>query len=188
ARTPFLKFGDFDFWAAYRDAVNAMIERDRELIATNASLDEVSRQQQLDAFETTIETFATLFDRDRWEELRTQGKRRLTHEAFLAALLISLYRDEPAFHTPHRLLRTLVDLDVGFNAFRNAHAQLVHRTIGGRIGTGGTAGHEYLEAAARRHRVFTDLFDLATFSVPRDALPALPDAVRDQMRFRFQSR
>jgi len=186
ARTPFLKFGDYDFWAAYRGAVTAMIERDRKLIATNESLDEVSRQQQLDAFETTVETFATLFDRDRWEDLRAQGKRRLSHEAFLAALLISLYRDEPAFHTPHRLLRTLVDLDIGFNRFRTAHAQLVHRTIGGRIGTGGTAGHEYLEAAARRHRVFTDLFDLATYSVPREELPALPDDVGAQMRFRFQ--
>ncbi|GGI06871.1 tryptophan 2,3-dioxygenase family protein [Egicoccus halophilus] len=186
ARTPFLRFGAFDFWAAYRDAVTTMIERDRQIVATNANLDEVSRQQQLDAFETTVETFATLFDRERWEQLRAQGRRRLSHEAFLAALLISLYRDEPAFHTPHRMLRTLVDLDIGFHAFRNAHAQLVHRTIGGRIGTGGTAGHEYLEAAARRHRVFTDLFDLATYSVPRDELPELPDDVRDQLRFRFQ--
>jgi len=187
ARTPFLHFGDFDFWSAYRDAVTGMIDRDRDLIATNASLDEVSRQQQLDAFETTVETFATLFDRDQWEALRAAGKRRLSHEAFLAALLISLYRDEPAFHTPHRLLRTLVDLDIGFNAFRNAHAQLVHRTIGGRIGTGGTAGHEYLEAAARRHRVFTDLFDLATYSVHRDELPALPAEVRQQLSFHFQT-
>ena len=186
ARTPFLHFGDFDFWSAYRDAVYAMLERDREVIATNATLDDVSRQQQLDAYETTVETFASLFDRDRWEQLRAQGKRRLSHEAFLAALLISLYRDEPAFHTPHRLLRTLVDLDIGFNTFRNAHAQLVHRTIGGRIGTGGTAGHEYLEAAARRHRVFTDLFDLATYSVPRHELPVLPADVQAQMRFRFQ--
>jgi tryptophan 2,3-dioxygenase len=185
ARTPFLRFEGFDFWAAYRDAVDQMIARDRRLIEDNPSLDEVVRQQQLDAFALTVDTFDTLFDRDRWEELRAAGKRRLSHEAYLAALLISLYRDEPALHLPHRLLRALVDLDEGFTAFRNQHALLVHRSIGGRVGTGGTSGHEYLEAAARRHRVFTDLFDLATYHVPRRELPALPDAVRDQMSFRY---
>ncbi len=187
ARTPFLRFGRFDFWEAYRDAVQAMIERDRHLIATNPSLDAAVRQQQLDAFETSNEAFTVLFDRDAWEELRAQGKRRLSHEAFLAALLISLYRDQPAFHQPFRVLTALIDLDEGFTAFRNAHAQLVHRTIGGRIGTGGTSGHEYLQAAARKHQVFSDLFDLATFHLPRKELPGLPDDVRTQLTFRYSS-
>jgi tryptophan 2,3-dioxygenase len=185
ARTPFLRFGSFDFWAAYRDAVETMIERDRHLIATNPSLDDVVRQQQLDAFEVTSATFATLFDPAGWEELRASGKRRLSHDAFLAALLISLYRDEPALHLPFRLLTALVDLDQGFTAFRNAHAALVERSIGGRIGTGGTSGHEYLAAAARKHRVFTDLMDLATYHLPRKELPPLPDEVREQMSFRY---
>jgi tryptophan 2,3-dioxygenase len=187
ARTPFLRFGSFDFWAEYRRAVEVMIERDRGLIASNPSLDEVVRQQQLDAFEVTSATFATLFERERWDELRAAGKRRLSHGSFLAALLISLYRDEPALHLPFRLLTALIDLDEGFTAFRNAHAQLVHRSIGGRIGTGGTSGHEYLEAAARKHRVFTDLFDLATYHLPRRELPVLPPQVRSQMAFRYQS-
>jgi tryptophan 2,3-dioxygenase len=165
--------------------VETMLERDQRLIESNPSLDEVVRQQQLDNFEVTRETFATLFDRGAWEELRAQGKRRLSHEAFLAALLISLYRDEPALHLPFRLLTVLVDVDEGFTAFRNAHAQLVHRSIGGRIGTGGTSGHEYLQAAARKHQVFTDLFDLATYHLPRRELPPLPDDVRSQMSFRF---
>ncbi len=185
ARTPFLHFGSFDFWEAYRDAINAMIERDRHLIATNPSLDEVVRQQQLDAFEASNDAFAVLLDADRWNDLRAQGKRRLSHDAFLAALLISLYRDQPAFHLPFRVVTALIDLDEGFTAFRNAHAQLVHRTIGGRIGTGGTSGHEYLQAAARKHQVFSDLFDLATFHLPRKELPQLPEDVRVQLSFHY---
>jgi tryptophan 2,3-dioxygenase len=185
SRTPFLRFGGFDFWAVYREAVTTMLERDQRLIETNPSVDDVVRQQQLDAFEVTRATFATLFDRDAHEELRAQGKRRLSHEAFLAALLISLYRDEPALHLPYRLLTALIDLDEGFTAFRNAHAQLVYRSIGGRIGTGGTSGHEYLQAAARKHQVFTDLFDLATYHLPRRELPELPTVVREQMSFRY---
>ncbi len=185
ARTPFLRTGDFDFWADYRAAVTAMIERDRTLIANNPTLDEDSRTQQLNGFASTVDTFETLFDRDRWEQLRADGHRRLSHEAFLAALLISLYRDEPALHLPHRLLTALVELDEGFTAFRHAHALMVHRAIGGRVGTGGTSGHAYLEAAAARHKVFTDLFDLATYHVPRSELPVLPDEVRAAMGFRF---
>jgi tryptophan 2,3-dioxygenase len=187
ARTPFLRFGSFDFWAAYREAVEAMLVRDQRLIETNPSVDDVVRQQQLDAFEVTRATFSTLFDREAYDALRTEGKRRLQHGSFLAALLISLYRDEPALHLPFRLLTALVDLDEGFTAFRNAHAQLVHRSIGGRIGTGGTSGHEYLQAAARRHQVFTDLYDLATYHLPRRELPELPDEVRAQMAFRYAS-
>jgi tryptophan 2,3-dioxygenase len=185
ARTPFLRFGGFDFWAAYREAVETMLDRDRRLIVDNPSVDDVVRNQQLDAFEVTRRTFAPLFDHDAWQALRDAGQRRLSQESFLAALLISLYRDEPALHLPFRLLTALIDLDEGFTAFRNAHAQLVHRTIGGRIGTGGTSGHEYLQAAARRHPVFTDLFDLATYHLPRKELPRLPDEVREQMSFRY---
>ncbi|MCC5947971.1 MAG: hypothetical protein JJT89_05900 [Nitriliruptoraceae bacterium] len=185
SRTPFLRFGDFDFWEAYRAAVEVMLERDRHLIETNPSVDEVVRDRQLRSFEATRETFAPLFDADAWEQLRADGHRRLSHGSFLAALLISLYRDQPALHLPFRVLTALIDLDEGFTAFRNAHAQLVHRSIGGRIGTGGTSGHAYLQAAARKHAVFTDLFDLATFHLPRRELPPLPDQVRRQMGFRY---
>jgi tryptophan 2,3-dioxygenase len=62
---------------------------------------------------------------------------------------------------------------------------MAHRMIGSRIGTGGTAGHEYLAAAARRHRVFNDLFDLPTFFIPRSARPPLPPEVAAQMGFRY---
>jgi tryptophan 2,3-dioxygenase len=185
SRTPFLRFGGFDFWAAYRGAVEAMIVRDRAVIATHPSLDPVSRDQQLAAFERTRDTFEVLLDRDRWEAEREAGHRRLSHGAVLAALLISLYRDEPALHLPYRLLTALVDLDSEFTAFRQAHGRMVQKAIGTRIGTGGTSGHAYLEAATKRHPVFADLTDLATFHLPRRELPVLPDEVRAQMAFRY---
>ena len=87
-------------------------------------------------------------------ELRAQGKRAFSHDAIRAALLIQLYRDQPALHLPFRLLVALVDLDTGMTAFRQAHARMVRRAIGARVGTGGTSGHAYLEAAtAEAHRV-----------------------------------
>ncbi len=57
--------------------------------------------------------------------------------------------------------------------------------IGTRIGTGGTSGHEYLDRAAERHKVFADLSALASFFIPRSALPKLPPDVRSRMGFRF---
>jgi tryptophan 2,3-dioxygenase len=186
-RTPFLRFGAFDFWKAYRAAVEDMLGRDRRLIETHPNLDEEERANQLALHADTVASFEALFDRDRYDELRERGKRRLSHQAFLAALLINLYRDEPIFQLPFRFLTGLIDIDEGFATWRWRHALLAHRMIGGRIGTGGTSGHEYLEAAARKHRIFRDLFDLPTFFLPRSALPELPAEVREQMDFRYHA-
>lgn len=183
-RTPFLALPGFDFWTAYRRAVADMLARDRAVIESHPTLDDAARAEQLALFTTTVAGFEAAFDEDRWAELVAIGRRRLPLRAFLAALLINLYRDEPIFQLPFRFLTTLIDIDEGFTSWRHRHALLAHRMIGGRIGTGGTAGHDYLEAAARRHRVFTDLFDLPTFFIPRSALPDLPAAVAEQMGFR----
>jgi tryptophan 2,3-dioxygenase len=185
ARTPFVALDGFDLWRAYADAVTEMLARDRRLIAANPSVDEVVRDQQLASFAQTEAAFATLLDRDRWEALRAEGKRSFSYEAIRAALLIELYRDEPALHLPFRLLSALVDLDTQMTAFRQAHARMVRRAIGARVGTGGTSGHAYLEAATSRHTVFADLADLATFHLPRRELPVLPDRVRAQMGLRY---
>jgi tryptophan 2,3-dioxygenase len=184
-RTPFVQFGDFDFWQAYRDAVDDMLTRERRLVEHHPNIDAEERAIQLARFDDMATTFEALFDRDKWEELRAQGRRRLSQQAVLAALLINLYRDEPILALPFRFLTGLVDIDEGFTAWRQRHALMVHRMIGGRIGTGGTSGHEYLEAAARKHRIFSDLFDLPTFFIPRSALPELPAAIRDQLDFRY---
>ena len=184
-RTPFLSFGGFDFWKAYREAVSEMLARDRAVIESHPQLDTDGRDAALKEFQTTVAAFEAVFDANKWAELVRAGKRRLSHRAFLAALLINLYRDEPIFQLPFRFLTTLVDIDESFTAWRQRHVLLAHRMIGGRIGTGGTAGHEYLAAAARRHRVFNDLFDLPTYLIPRSARPPLPPEVAEQMGFRY---
>jgi tryptophan 2,3-dioxygenase len=186
ARTPFLRFGDFDFWRAYRSAVDAMLDRERAIIEHNPNLDADARDEQLAAHADTVDDFSALFDSDHHAHLAARGARHLSHAAFLAALLITLYRDEPIFHLPFRLLRTLVDIDEGFTAWRYRHALLVQRMIGDKVGTGGTSGHVYLRKAAQRHRAFGDLFALPTFCIPRSALPQLPPAVRAQLGFRWE--
>jgi tryptophan 2,3-dioxygenase len=186
ARTPFLHFGEFDFWEAYQDAVDAMVARERHLIETNPTIEDRRRDAELEQFAQTVAHFDALFDPERYEELARTQNRRLSHEAFLAALLINLYRDEPILHMPFRLLTALVDIDEKFTMWRDRHALLAHRMIGGRIGTGGTSGHKYLRRSAERLKVFDELFDLATFLLPRSDLPDLPAEVRAKMGFRLE--
>jgi tryptophan 2,3-dioxygenase len=59
--------------------------------------------------------------------------------------------------------------------------------LGVKIGTGGSSGYMYLRTAANRHRIFSDLFNLPTFLIPRHNLPVLPDLVKKQMRFAIES-
>ncbi|CAF3278947.1 unnamed protein product [Rotaria sp. Silwood2] len=54
------------------------------------------------------------------------------------------------------------------------HLLLVQRQIGNKQGTGGSAGYSYLRSTCSdRYKVFIDLFNLASFLVPREFLPKL---------------
>ncbi len=185
-RTPFLDRGDFRFWEAYRSAVQRRIEADRQVVEANPNLTEEERKVQLDEFERTMKQFEALFDADRYALELDSGRMRLSHRAFQAAVFITLYRDQPALHEPHRLLELLMDIDEAFTAWRYRHAQMALRMIGRRIGTGGSAGAKYLEKAAERSKVFEDLLNLATFLVPRKDRPALPEDIVASMHFRYQ--
>jgi tryptophan 2,3-dioxygenase len=186
-RTPFLSFGDFDFWREYRRAVDAMLAADRASIRGNPTLTDDEKATQLKGVEAMVGKFADLFQPEAGEAETSHG-RHFSRRALQAALLINLYRDEPILHLPFQLLAILADIERNFTTWRQRHAQMAMRMIGTRIGTGGTSGHEYLDRAAERHRVFSDLSALASFFIPRSALPKLPADVRSRMGFRFRSR
>jgi tryptophan 2,3-dioxygenase len=185
-RTPFLSFGEFDFWREYRRAVDAMLAADRASIRSNPTLTEGEKATQLAGVEATAHRFADLFEPEAGEPAVATG-RHLSRRALQAALLINLYRDEPILHLPFRLLAVLADIERNFTTWRQRHAQMAMRMIGTRIGTGGTSGHEYLDRAAERHKVFSDLSALSSFFIPRSALPKLPPDVRRRMGFEFKS-
>lgn len=187
-RTPFLRFGDFDFWHAYRAAVERMLEADRAAIADNPTLTEREKHAQLRGLDATREGFDALVDEETYARVvEEDGRRHLSHRALQAALLINLYRDKPILHLPFRLLSALVEIDEGFTIWRYRHAQMVERMIGRKIGTGGSSGHDYLRATADKHRVFHDLARLSTFYIPRSALPELPPEVARTMDFHYST-
>lgn len=184
-RTPFLSFHGFDFWQHYQNAVYGMLESDRSAIEGNSLSSDEEKKQQISEVQSNRESFDAIIDEAKHNALVAGGKRRLSHKATQAALLIQLYRDEPILHLPFRLLTILMDIDEQFTTWRYRHALMAHRMIGNKIGTGGSTGYNYLKATVDRYKVFTDLFNLSTFLIPRSKLPELPPEVRQNLGFYY---
>jgi len=182
ARTPFLDLEGYSFWDEYRAAVKNMLAYERAIISGHPTLSDDAKADQLEQLASTEKSFAGLFG-----DSEGAGKgRRLSIRATRAALFIMLYRDYPALQLLHKLLVRLQDTDELFTTWRQRHAIMAHRMIGRKVGTGGSSGHRYLRAAAEKHRVFSELFDLSSYLIPRSALPKLPEQVERRMRFAYE--
>lgn len=89
-----------------------------------------------------------------------------------AILFIESYRELPLLAWPRMLLDTIVEVEAAMVLFRTRHARMVERVIGRRIGTGGSAGVEYLDRTTR-YRIFTELWAVRTVLLPRTSVPDL---------------
>lgn len=185
ARTPFLRSDEFRFWDTYRAAVEKTLAHDEATVKADGELSPPERDSQLRKVAATRTNFQALFDKKRHEELVHHGDRALSLESIQASLLITLYREQPVFQLPYRLLSLLVDLDEGFTQWRYRHSLLVFRMIGTKVGTGGSSGYDYLKATAERHKIFADLANLSSFLIPRSSLPELPERFRKLLGFRY---
>ena len=61
---------------------------------------------------------------------------------------------------PFQLLNTLLDIDEQMATWRFRHINMVHRMIGLRVGTGGSTGKDYLQAALNKHYIFKEIAEL----------------------------
>ncbi len=184
-RTPFLQFEEFNFWESYQQSVEKMINDDIDLINKNTSLDEDGRNASLKNYDSIKNTYEALFDENKYQQLLSDGHRRISQKATLGALFIKLYRNEPVLQLPHRLLTQLVDMDQLLTSWRYRHSLLVFRMIGVKIGTGGSAGHGYLKKTAEKHTIFRDISNLSTYIIPRSSLPKLPQQLKKELGFYY---
>jgi tryptophan 2,3-dioxygenase len=76
----------------------------------------------------------------------------------LQAILVRIYRDDPALA---EFCERLIDLDEGVQEWRYRHVKMVERTIGTKMGTGGSSGAEYLRSTLMRP-AFPDLWAIRT--------------------------
>lgn len=72
-----------------------------------------------------------------------------------------VYRDTHRYWELYQLAEKLVDVDDALATWRHRHALTVSRIIGGKRGTGGTAGVPYLQATLAK-RCFPELWSLRT--------------------------
>ena len=184
-RMPFLEFGEFKFWEKYKQAVETMLAHDEQVIKEADYLTDAEKTFQLNDLANTHANFDALFDKEKYQELKQQGRFRLSQEATLSALFINLYREQPMLNSPFRLLQGLIDIDEKFTTWRYRHTTMVHRMLGTKIGTGGSSGHDYLKQTTQNNRFFRDLFNLTTFLIPRSSLPELPPEVIKAVNFHF---
>jgi tryptophan 2,3-dioxygenase len=63
---------------------------------------------------------------------------------------------------------------------------MVQRMLGTKIGTGGSSGHHYLKKTTESNRIFLDFFNMATFLLPKTALPDLPESIKRKLGFFLQ--
>ena len=143
---------DSEFWTSYRKAYEG-------------SLSEPEK--------ANLKLFDLLFT----EGEEYPKERRFSPDANRNALFIMLYRDHPLLHLPYELLSTLLEIDEQLSMWRHRHIHMVQRTIGKRVGTGGSSGAEYLRAAADSHYIFKELAELTSFLLPRHLLQKLPQAL-----------
>jgi tryptophan 2,3-dioxygenase len=186
-RTPFLQFGDFEFLKLYKEAVKTMLLKEQDAIRQSTYLTDAEKDMRLTMLGSTDTYFQSILDPSVHRQMRQEGKLRLSYKATIAALLINLYRDEPILHLPFKLLTALMDIDEQLTTWRYRHAQMVMRMLGRKIGTGGSSGYDYLHSTAVRHAIFLDLHNISTLLIPRSALPVLPESVRRELGFYFQS-
>ncbi|OSZ78472.1 tryptophan 2,3-dioxygenase [Chitinophagaceae bacterium IBVUCB1] len=147
-----------DFWQQYRNAYEATLQ---------------------DAEKTNLITFDKLF----LNEASYPEDRRFSIAANRSTLFIMLYRDYPLLHLPYELVSSLLEIDEGLSMWRHRHIHMVQRTIGKRVGTGGSTGAEYLRAAADTHIIFKEIAELTSFLLPRHALPQLPEQLTKDLGY-----
>ncbi|GAA0365038.1 hypothetical protein GCM10009092_31740 [Bowmanella denitrificans] len=182
-RLPLLEFDDFRFWQLYRQATDKMLASDEEIIRNNPTLSDKELRQELKELQSTRDTFEALWDENEYAKWQLQGQFRLSQKALLAALFINQYNEEPLFNLPYQFITCLTEVDEKLTIWRYRHAMMVQRMLGGKIGTGGSSGHEYLKRTTESNRIFKDFFNMATFLLPKAALPELPTKVRQKLGF-----
>ncbi|KAA0161285.1 hypothetical protein FNF27_07420 [Cafeteria roenbergensis] len=182
-RTPFVELGDFDFWAHYREAVNAHARMDHASIDANESVGPANKLKLHEDVDSWLATFDQLFDEEAYAAAVKRGERRLSYAAFKAVIFIELYAEEPILQGPARLLKLVRDVDELLTLWRHNHSLMVHRMLGAKMGTGGSSGFHYLKATTGKHRVFSDLFDIATYLVPDANLPPLPHDIMHRLGY-----
>ena len=92
-----------------------------------------------------------------------------------AILFIESNRELPLLSWPGEIIDGLIKVEQSMTVFRQRHARMVERVIGRRVGTGGSAGVDYLDETARQYRVFREIWAARTMLLAPSQAPHTKD-------------
>jgi len=184
-RIPFLRMEEFDFIKKYEQAVNQMLEKEIKGIKS-ANLTEDDKALRIRMIDENRKYFERVLSKKEHNKAIQSGEIKLSYKATMSALLINLYRDHPILHLPYQFLRSLVELDHKIATWRFRHVQMVEKMLGQKTGTGGSSGQGYLKQTVEKHKLFTDLANIATLMISRSYLPDLPHNIKEMLSFNYK--
>jgi tryptophan 2,3-dioxygenase len=165
-----------------------MITSEKASIESTDILNERQKAVRLSMLGDSDTFFKSIFDEKSYNEKYVNGDVRISYKAMQAALFISLYRDYPILQMPYQIIERLSELDEFLTLWRFRHTQMVKRIIGSKIGTGGSVGVNYLLETALKHTIFGDIQGITSLMVSTTDLPELPDDLKSQLQFKFESK
>lgn len=182
-RMPFCQDDHYDFWDQYKLIVDERLQEAQSSIENHPFLSEQDKINHTKMNEGTKKTFESLFQKDLYDRLQVKKMRRMSQRAMLAALFIMLFREKPLFQQPFIFLQSLMDIDKHLGLWKYQHAQIARRFLGGKFGTGGSRGYEFLHSIAQNSQIYTDLYDLSVFLIPKSCIPKLPQNIERQLEY-----
>lgn len=152
------------FVHAHRDQIERMLEeRLRVQALTDADRDRLERRYR-----------AELNQAEAWlraEDVEDPARRTFQKRLRAAILFIDSNRELPLLSWPAQIIDGLIEAEQSMLIFRQRHARMVERVIGRRVGTGGSAGVDYLDQTALGYRVFKELWAARTLLLSPDQAP-----------------
>jgi tryptophan 2,3-dioxygenase len=90
-----------------------------------------------------------------------------------AILFIESNRELPLLSWPGEIIDGMIKLEQSMAIFRQRHARMVERVIGRRVGTGGSAGVDYLDQTGLKYRVFSEIWSARTMLLAPHQAPSV---------------
>ena len=146
------QFRELEFLCGLKD--EKMLRYHRPTPEAHAQLERRLREPSLhDVFFDALRALGTLrFDAGATERQQFEARARA---------VLSLYRDEPSHRDWIDVCERLTEFDELVVGWRLRHIQMVERTIGIRMGTGGSAGSSYLKLTLDK-KFFPELWEART--------------------------
>lgn len=175
--------GKEKFLDEFIDAHRKEIERRVDIARDRMVLNEEGLSQLRERYQAEV-AFAEKFLRAEDVEGIDDDARAKRRRVRAALVFLESYRELPRLAWPREVIDTIIALEQAFVMWRQRHARMVERIIGRRIGTGGSAGVDYLDTTALKYRVFEDLWAVRTILLRKPRVPELANA--DDYRFRVE--